>query len=193
MIPIPELENRYLLGVEAMDVTHREFVDLVNALGASGQTRFAELFTELVAHTRAHFAAEEEMMERSGFPSTAEHRSEHARVLGEMERFVDSLARGRSRLARSYVTEQIPEWFALHAATMDSALAAHLKGSTRSAAAVAPPFLVVDRPAASHCPRRGDEAAFRGPPWSLYRQPGPDSATFRPRANRDGFPIHIQP
>jgi hypothetical protein len=37
------------------------------------------------------------------------------------------VAAGRPQLARAYVAEQIPPWLALHAATMDSALAACLK------------------------------------------------------------------
>jgi hemerythrin-like metal-binding protein len=133
MIPISELENRYLLGVESMDITHRAFVNLVNALGACDRSRFVELFPELVVHTRAHFAAEEEMMERSEFPATSEHRSEHARVLGEMERFAAGLRDGRTQLARAYVIDALPRWFYLHAETMDSALAAHLKGSVQVA------------------------------------------------------------
>jgi len=30
-------------------------------------------------------------------------------------------------MGRAYVTQQLPGWFDLHAVTMDSALAAHLK------------------------------------------------------------------
>jgi len=128
MITASDFEQRYLLGVEAMDNTHREFVDLVNELSDCDRPRFVELFPELVAHTRTHFTAEEEMMERSGFPAIEEHRADHARVLGEMTRFTAGLRRGRAQLATAYVLDQLPGWFELHAATMDSALAAHLKG-----------------------------------------------------------------
>ncbi|MCG6940633.1 MAG: hemerythrin family protein [Thiohalocapsa sp.] len=77
-------------------------------------------------------------MEQCGFPAIIEHRSEHARGLGDMERFAAQLAGGRTQIARAYVVEQLPQWFDLHAATMDSALAACLKGSVRVAAPPAP-------------------------------------------------------
>lgn len=128
MSAIDDFDGRYLLGVEAMDSTHREFADLVNRLAAGSKADFASLFPELVSHTREHFAAEERLMEQCGFPAIAEHRGEHARVLGELERFAVQVEAGKSQLARAYVVEQIPQWFDLHAATMDSALAACLKG-----------------------------------------------------------------
>ncbi len=127
---IANFEGRFVLGVAAMDTTHREFVDLVNRLGTCDGDRFVDSFPALVSHTRAHFAAEEGMMETSGFPAIAEHRSEHARVLGDLEHLSTQLARGRIQLARAYVCEQLPDWFTLHAETMDSALAAHLNLET---------------------------------------------------------------
>jgi hemerythrin len=134
---IEDFDARYLLGVDAMDVTHREFVGLVNRLAASDNAGFAAGFPELVAHTREHFAGEDRLMEACGFPAIAEHRAEHARVLGDLERLASKVVSGRARLARAYVVEQLPSWFDLHAATMDSALAARIKGSVRVAAPLA--------------------------------------------------------
>lgn len=119
----------YLLGVAAMDTTHREFVDQVNQLeSASGET-FIEGFSALVAHTKVHFDYEQALMQESAFPAFDEHTGEHRRILGEMERFGRQVARGRVQMARAYVRETLPSWFQLHAVTMDSALAAHLKNS----------------------------------------------------------------
>ena len=128
---IVDFDARFLLGVPAMDRTHREFVDLVNGMADAGDAAFAYLYPELVNHTRAHFAHEEVLMRQSGFPAIQEHTDEHARVRGEMEAFGLRLGGGRFALARAYVREQLPAWFALHAVTMDSALAAHLKRSVK--------------------------------------------------------------
>ena len=76
-------------------------------------------------------------MRESGFPAAGEHKDEHARVLGEMDRFAGRPGGARLRLARAYVREQIPAWFALHASTMDSALAAHLSRARVQVSAVA--------------------------------------------------------
>ncbi|MEJ2693683.1 MAG: hemerythrin domain-containing protein [Candidatus Thiodiazotropha sp.] len=124
---IDDFEQRFLLHVTAMDETHREFVNLVNRMEATNKSEFASLFERLLKHTQAHFDAEQRMMEDSKFPATGEHRDDHLRVLGELSRFSQRVASGSTMLARAYVCEQLPGWFELHAQTMDSALAAHLK------------------------------------------------------------------
>ncbi|MGB0682331.1 MAG: bacteriohemerythrin [Magnetovibrionaceae bacterium] len=115
-----------LLGRDDMDETHRSFVELVNkASGATGQD-FAEAFAELVAHTKEHFAHEEALMVESDFPAIGEHKADHARVLGDLDRFSERVAKGRWQFAKAYVTDQVPGWFQLHLITMDQALASHL-------------------------------------------------------------------
>ncbi|MBK1721767.1 bacteriohemerythrin [Thiocystis violacea] len=132
MALIEDFEERYLLGVPAMDRNHREFVDLVNDMAASGNAVFAYLFNEMVQHTHAHFAAEEMLMRETGFSAAAEHRDEHRRVLGEMEWFGDRLQLGYVSMARAYVVERLPAWFKEHAVTMDSALAAYVRRQHRA-------------------------------------------------------------
>ncbi len=119
-------DDRHPLRVAEMDLAHREFVELVNALANCPDREFAERFKSLMNHTRAHFAAEEELMMKSGFPALGEHAGEHKRVIDELSQFGRGLNRGRVFLARSYVQSGLPEWFSLHLATMDAALAAHL-------------------------------------------------------------------
>jgi hemerythrin len=119
-------ETRYPLQVAEMDAAHREFAELVNALAACPDNEFPERFKALMNHTRAHFAAEDELMLKSGFAALGEHSGEHKRVLDELMQFGRGLNRGRVFLARSYIESGIPEWFALHLSTMDAALAAHL-------------------------------------------------------------------
>lgn len=120
----------YVLGVDSMDDTHQEFIELVNQLGAAGdKATFVSLFAELVEHTKAHFAAENKLMAETGFPAILEHEADHLRVLGQLHRFAQKVAAGSTMMGRAYVKEQLPDWFNLHAATMDSALAAHIKAS----------------------------------------------------------------
>jgi hemerythrin-like metal-binding protein len=124
-------DDRLTLGIPAMDRTHREMADLVNRMADCSNASFVYLYPDLVSHTHAHFATEEVLMRETRFPATAEHKSEHSRVLGELDAFGQRLASGRIAMARAYVTEQLPAWFAVHLATMDSALAAHVRAGTR--------------------------------------------------------------
>jgi len=120
-------DARHALGVAEMDATHREFVALANRLAVADEAAFAALFGEFLDHTRSHFAAEDAAMRASRFPATGEHIGEHQRVLAELRAFNRSVQAGRLRMARAFVRESLPEWFALHLATMDSALAVHLR------------------------------------------------------------------
>lgn len=124
---IESFEERYCLGIPAMDETHREFVDLVNRMETSGKAAFIQLFVELVHHTENHFAAENALMQACGFPALREHMDEHQRVLGDLHRICNRVNAGSTTMGRAYVVEQLPDWFGLHASTMDSALASHLR------------------------------------------------------------------
>ncbi len=126
-MPLIEVDDYLHLGIPAMDVVHAEFAVLVNRLAEAEGEAFTALFPELVAHTRAHFAAEEDLMRRTHFPGRQEHLTEHGRVLGEMERFAERLAGGKTIFARAYVEDRIPDWFAAHTQTLDYALAVYLK------------------------------------------------------------------
>jgi hemerythrin-like metal-binding protein len=126
-------DEKHRLGHAAMDATHREFAALLNRLGDTADPdAFRAGFADLVAHTQAHFDAEDALMVESAFPATGEHRSEHRRILGQLAQIDERVQKGRLRMGREYIKE-LPAWFDLHAATMDSALAAHLK--TRGPAA----------------------------------------------------------
>lgn len=120
-------ENRHPLGVAEMDATHREFVALAARLAAAGDEEFGALFGQLLDHSRTHFSAEDANMRASRFPAIGEHIGEHQRVLAELRAFNRSVQGGRLILVRAYVRERLPEWFDLHLATMDAALAAHLR------------------------------------------------------------------
>jgi hemerythrin len=126
-MPLIEDDDYLHLGIPDMDVIHAEFVSLVNGLADADDEGFAALFPELLAHTRAHFATEEEIMRRTRYPGRQEHLAEHGRVLGEMERFAERLAAGKTLFARAYVEDRIPDWFAIHTQTLDYTLAAYLK------------------------------------------------------------------
>jgi hemerythrin-like metal-binding protein len=117
----------YQLGVSDMDQTHLEFIDLVNQLGLAQEQNFVVLFSQLLEHTENHFSSEMQLMQETGFAAIREHTDEHLRVLGEMQRIGKKVASGSTMLAKAYVTQQLPQWFHLHAITMDSALAAHIK------------------------------------------------------------------
>lgn len=121
------VDECHCLGLEEMDGNHREFAALVESMNHAGDDEFILLFQKLLHHTRLHFAEEGRLMRLCKFPAIAEHEGEHARVLGDLIQFNRNVQRGRMPLARTYVRTGLEEWFELHLATMDRALATHLK------------------------------------------------------------------
>jgi hemerythrin-like metal-binding protein len=125
-------DTRFRLGVQAMDHVHGEFIALINAMAEADQARFLEMFEHLVDHTAAHFDQEERWMIETRFPALQEHRGDHRRVLSDLGAIGQRSTRGRLAMGRAYVRDYLPTWFAVHAVTMDSALAAHLNANPGS-------------------------------------------------------------
>lgn len=116
----------YTLGVESMDKTHEEFIDMVNDIANADKPAFISLFTKLVEHTERHFIAENELMKLTGFPATQEHYGEHMRVLNDLKAMRSQVAGGKLMMARAFINDHVPAWFNLHITTMDAALSRHL-------------------------------------------------------------------
>ncbi|MCX8144812.1 MAG: hemerythrin domain-containing protein [Azovibrio sp.] len=119
-------QERYELGHAAMDATHREFIDRVNALAGAADDAAVAALQALIAHTEAHFAQENRWMQASAFPPIHCHVGEHERVLAFLRRVLAQAERGHPGLARQ-VAGELPAWFEQHAATMDAALAWHMR------------------------------------------------------------------
>lgn len=131
-------DDAMALGRDDMDQTHKEMIDLLNAAAEASNQDFPAAFDALFDHTRAHFDHEAELMEQSGDPARKEHEHQHRKLIGEFEMLQRRVAKGQIKMARAFVRERVPEWFLLHAASMDSMLAAHLKGQTLGSEMVIP-------------------------------------------------------
>lgn len=121
-----EWQDRYELGHGPMDATHREFIDLVNALAAASDADAVAALRALIEHTEVHFAQEGRWMEASEFPPIHCHEGEHQRVLESLNSVLAMAEKGNPGLGR-VVAGELPAWFDNHAATMDAALAWHMR------------------------------------------------------------------
>ncbi|WP_031435085.1 bacteriohemerythrin [Methylomarinum vadi] len=126
------LENNQAVktGYEPIDTDHEEFIQLLSLLASADDDAFPDLFRQLQQHVEAHFERENQLMEQFAFPAIAEHRAEHARVLNEIKQFSQRVEKGLVAFGRAFVEESLPQWFELHAATMDRVLALHIKANS---------------------------------------------------------------
>jgi hemerythrin len=115
MQPVP-------LGFGAMDATHREFVERVEALMKVDDAGIPRRLDALAEHLRAHFDEERGWMTSTGFPSAACHLDEHDAVLRSVNEVQSLVAAGELRVARALAFE-LTRWFPQHTDAMDRGLA----------------------------------------------------------------------
>lgn len=97
--------DEYKLGLPAIDADHRELVELCNefldaAHSGADLGALAAIFDRMILRTRAHFLAEERMLDRNGYPGFAIHKAEHDRLIVEAQTLRDRFAEGHEDQAR---------------------------------------------------------------------------------------------
>jgi hemerythrin len=81
-MPLFTWSNTYSVGVETLDSQHTNLFAIMNGLhdamrAGQGQQVTGPMLRRLVKYTQTHFAAEEMMMEATGYPGLARHRIQH--------------------------------------------------------------------------------------------------------------------
>lgn len=122
-----EKTDALILDYEPIDNDHDEFIIMLNQLDSADNADFPALFQHLYEHTEQHFDRENQLMKQFAFPAETAHKGEHQRVLEEFTQFKTLIDKGLITFGRSFVKERLPQWFQLHALTMDKALVAYIK------------------------------------------------------------------
>ncbi|MEJ2691799.1 MAG: hemerythrin family protein [Candidatus Thiodiazotropha sp.] len=125
------------VALKSMNQTHREEVALINALaarvamgmdGEADEQAVTDQLEALLAHTRQHFARENELMLQHGFPAYPVHSAEHQRVLGLLETLLQGwLEEKRLSPLVDFLFTEWPAWFDNHLLTMDKVTAGFLR------------------------------------------------------------------
>ncbi|CAN5339185.1 hypothetical protein BH10PSE16_BH10PSE16_11830 [soil metagenome] len=117
-----EWSDSFLLGLPAMDETHREFVECVAALQAAPETELPDRLEDFARHAVAHFGQEQQWMEGSEFPATQCHADEHSAVLASVREVQALLAQGVNPQVARDLAQALVDWFPGHADYMDASL-----------------------------------------------------------------------
>ena len=114
--------DMFLLGYPPMDETHREFVDIVNALLEAPDEDLPKHLDAFAKHAEDHFGKEHEWMDATEFPARQCHMDEHNAVMKSVRDVQQIVAEGDPHEARQ-LAKALRDWFPGHADYMDSALA----------------------------------------------------------------------
>ncbi len=84
-----EISRSFEIEVDAIDSDHRRLVDIVNeivqALDDGKPEECAKLVPDFVALAKQHFAREESLLAKYGYPETDKHRQHHASLDDKMD------------------------------------------------------------------------------------------------------------
>lgn len=118
--------DEFSLGVESVDVEHREMIELINALDTSMQEGAShdvvvETLGEIHARISAHFALEEKIMRDAGYERLAAHKADHERLLDRLLNVIDSVDEDGS-YERAALSDYLNGWFSVHFRVHDARL-----------------------------------------------------------------------
>ena len=119
--------DAYALGVELLDVQHREMVRLINLVldPGAGDSAGARL-DALIAHLRRHFETEEVFLRAIDYPLTEEHCREHTLQMAEFVDLRRSIARGGEAVGAE-IRAEVRQWFFNHVVAEDRRFGAYYR------------------------------------------------------------------
>jgi hemerythrin-like metal-binding protein len=106
---------------------HKGLIALINELhtamleGRANQVA-GRILDDLVRYTENHFAYEESMLEKRGYPSLPDHHLQHQRLTAEVRDLRDKLRAGRLSVSLE-VMKFLKDWLANHILSADQAYA----------------------------------------------------------------------
>jgi hemerythrin len=129
-MPLITWDKSYSVSVKRCDEQHQKLFVLMNELhdamrvGAGGAV-VRKVVGELNDYTISHFAAEEALLERYGYPALDQHREEHQKFIARVNKFRDDLDQGGGTSSVA-VLEFLKDWLARHIKQTDRKYSAHL-------------------------------------------------------------------
>ena len=133
-MPLIEWKDTFSVQVRELDMQHRKLVEMLNDLYAAHergdeQETIGSILRGLAAYTRVHFATEERMLARAGYPNLDTHQAEHAAFTRRIGEFLRAFAIGQADLTTE-VMAFMSDWLVDHILERDRAYSELLASKT---------------------------------------------------------------
>ena len=129
------------VGVALLDDEHRRLLDLFNGLLESGITpanrdELSSLLSSLRDYVAVHFAREEALMERRGYPELEGHIAAHRYFADEVDKLQHDFAGDNTTMLRMDLILLLKDWFVEHIQETDALYKPYVAGETAESGTV---------------------------------------------------------
>lgn len=119
------------VGVGDIDSEHRELVSMLNDLHGAlargeGRTALSGVLDRLVKYTQSHFAHEEDLMRRYGYPDSWRHTNEHRELTKQVLEVEEKFDQGKILGLPIELMAFLRDWLANHIKNVDAKFGAFL-------------------------------------------------------------------
>jgi len=131
-MPILEWHDRvYATGVAPIDTEHRELVAMINAAHDRGwlqgdREALEQVIRDMARYAARHFATEEALMARHGYPGAADHWAAHRAFEVRAAEYQEA-CRGGEALDAQGVFRYLAQWLSEHILEVDASLGTYLR------------------------------------------------------------------
>lgn len=121
-----EWRDEFCTGVPGVDYEHQQLIKEINSIYTLIDTQadkedIIDGFGDIYGSISAHFALEEQMMEKHHYDHFKEHQADHERLLDEIRDITEEFERA-TVLDEQKFKEKLNNWFKLHFSTHDARL-----------------------------------------------------------------------
>ncbi len=121
-----EWREEYCTGMPGVDYEHEKLIEQVNSIYAmiddkTDKESVIDSLGDIYGSISAHFALEEQMMEKHGYDQYRQHQADHERLLDDIRDIADDYEKA-TELDEQEFKQRLNDWFQLHFKTHDSRL-----------------------------------------------------------------------
>ena len=122
--------DAYSVQIDTIDHQHQRLFRIINELGLAAEQGKAKealrgALVELIDYTKEHFATEEELFRKHGYPQTAAHKKEHDAFVDKVSEFKERFDQGKLTLTVE-VRLFLSDWLVNHIKKSDRQYSAFL-------------------------------------------------------------------
>ncbi len=132
-MPLIQWDQKFSVGVQAMDQQHQRWFGILNNLHEAmqqgkGKDVLHKILGEMTDYTRTHFRGEEELLKSAGYPQLSEHLAKHKAFTAQIAE-MDNKAKNGDTVLTFDLMDSLRAWLENHILKEDVKYGAFLSGA----------------------------------------------------------------